>query len=87
MACPRAGTRCQQESPALTTKQAERTDDDGDEARVGVVRNRAEERVLVHVWRGEERGARLVHDHDDLVATRTPRERNSNTVSMEYTLG
>ena len=42
--------------------------DDGDEARVGVVGDCAEERVLVHVGRREECGTGFVHDHDDLAA-------------------
>ena len=95
MACQRVGARavCQRESPGIgAVKLAEgregpATHDDRDEARVGVVRNRAKEPVLVHVRCGEECGACLVYDHDDLPATRTPHKRSSIAVSTESTLG
>ncbi len=43
-----------------------------DEARIGVVGDGLEEQALVHVWRSKERGARLVHDHDELSITTHP---------------
>ena len=55
--------------------------DDKDPARVGVVRDRPEERTLVHARLCKKRGARLVHDQEDLPqgvtipAVRTERSR------------
>ena len=40
--------------------------DDEDPARVGVVRDRPEERALVYIWLCKKGGARLVHDQEDL---------------------
>lgn len=61
--------------------------DDKDPARVGVVRDRPEERTLVHARLCEKRGARLVHDQEDLpqsivipaVSTKRPRWIPGNT--------
>ena len=49
-----------------------------DEACVGVVRDCIEECILVYLWRGGERGARLVYRHDDLSAMARSRPRRQD---------